>query len=204
MDTHRPNRIGILGGSFDPVHTGHLILASDAAEQLELDRVLFVPAAQAPLKSSSPTVSAEDRVEMLRLAIADDPRFELSTIEVNRGGTSYSIDTASAIAAERPEAKLFWIIGGDQARQLQDWDRIDELSQLVEFACLSRDETFQLPEGLPQALRIHPLQGRRLDISSTEIRERLKSGASTKYFLPEPVFRYINARNLYAVQPLDS
>ena len=116
-------RIGIFGGSFDPIHIGHLIIASDAAEQMKLDRVLFIPAAQAPLKSNTPEASADDRAEMMHLAIEDDPRFEVRRFEIDRGGTSFSIDTAEEIAREFPEAQLFWIIGGDQARQLGQWNR---------------------------------------------------------------------------------
>ena len=126
-------RIGIFGGSFDPIHIGHLIIASDAAEQMALDRVLFIPAAQAPLKPNAPEATANDRAEMTRLAIEADPRFEVRRFEIDRGGTSFSIDTAEEIAREFPEAELFWIIGGDQARQLDQWNRIDELAKLVEF-----------------------------------------------------------------------
>ena len=190
-------RIGIFGGSFDPIHIGHLIIASDAAEQMKLDRVLFIPAAQAPLKSHTPEASADDRAEMMHLAIEDDPRFEVRRFEIDRGGTSFSIDTAEEIAREFPKAQLFWIIGGDQARQLSPWNRIDDLSKLVEFICLERDISFARPSNLPESVTIHPKAMRRLDISSTEARERLKSDRASKYFLPEPVFRYINTRNLY-------
>lgn len=172
-------------------------MASDAAEQMKLDRVLFIPADQAPLKSRSPDATAADRIEMTRLAIADDSRFECRSIEIARGGTSYSIDTATEIAREFPYALLFWIIGGDQARQLDKWIRIEELANLVEFICLERDSTFVRPSGLPTNLIVHPKEMRRLDISSTEVRERLKNGDCSKYFLPEPVFRYIKTRNLY-------
>ena len=190
-------RIGIFGGSFDPIHIGHLIIASDAAEQMKLDRVLFIPAAQAPLKSNAPEATADDRAEMTRLAIEDDSRFEVRRLEIDRGGTSFSIDTAEEIAREFPHAELFWIIGGDQARQLAQWKRIDKLAKLVEFICLERDASFVRPDNLPESVAIHPKAMRRLDISSTEARERLKSGLASKYFLPEPVFRYIKTRNLY-------
>lgn len=190
-------RIGIFGGSFDPIHIGHLIIASDAAEQLKLDRVLFIPAAQAPLKSRSPDATDENRIEMVRLATEADERFDVRSIEIDRRGISYSVDTAQDIARENPAAQLFWIIGGDQARQLGQWERIEELAARVEFICLNRDEPFTPPESLPKSVTIHPMQTRRLDISSTEIRERLKNDRSPKYFLPELVFRYIKARNLY-------
>lgn len=191
------DRIGIFGGSFDPIHIGHLIIASDAAEQMNLDRILFIPAAQAPLKSRSPDATDDERIEMTRLAIEADSRFECRPIEIKRGGTSYSIDTAKEIAREFPNAQLFWIIGGDQALQLSQWERIEELAGLVEFICLERDASFVHPTDLPGNVTIHPKGLRRLDISSTEIRERLKNGHAIKYFLPEPVFRYIKTRNLY-------
>ncbi len=197
METASEEQIGIFGGSFDPIHIGHLIIASDAIEQMRLDRVVFVPAAQAPLKLNEPAASAEDRIEMTRQAIESNPRFELSTFEIDRGGTSYSIDTATAVATAHPDARLYWIIGGDQARLLGKWHRILELADLVEFISVERGEAFRPPEDLLPNVKIHPLATRRIDISSTEIREQIKNGAPSKYFLPEPVFLYIKSRNLY-------
>ena len=134
---------------------------------------------------------------MTRLAIESDSRFELSTAEIEHGGTSYSIDTAKTVAAAHPGARLYWIIGGDQAHLLGQWVQIRELADLVEFICIGRGEAMKPPEDLPPNVGIHSLAIRRVDISSTEIRERIKSGAPSKYFLPEPVFLYIKSRNLY-------
>ncbi|OUW17853.1 MAG: nicotinate (nicotinamide) nucleotide adenylyltransferase [Opitutales bacterium TMED158] len=190
-------RIGILGGSFDPIHIGHLIVANDALEQLELDRVLFIPAAAAPLKPKAHHATAEDRLAMTQLAIATDDRFEARDLEIARGGESFSIDTARAIASEFPDAALFWIIGGDQAEQLAKWHRIEALSETVAFICFDRGQRFERSTSLPDSIATHALKPRRIDVSSTEIRERLKSGHGAKYFLPDGVLSYIKARNLY-------
>jgi len=198
MSLPDPNlRIGLFGGSFDPIHAGHLSIAKKAIEQFQLNRVLFIPAAQSPLKTNSPAASDEDRLEMIRLAIGDNPSFEVSTAEIERGGVSYSIETAQRVAYQNPGAKLFWIIGGDQAKQLDRWRNIEELAQKVEFIYLERDEQTSLPEVVSSLTKLHPLQMERIPTSSTEIRNRAKSGDLPKYFLPEPVFHYIKSRNLY-------
>jgi nicotinate-nucleotide adenylyltransferase len=174
-----------------------LSIAKKAIEQFQLNRVLFIPAAQSPLKTNSPAASDEDRLEMIRLAIGDNPSFEVSTAEIERGGVSYSIETAQRVACQNPGAKLFWIIGGDQAKQLDRWRNIEELAQKVEFIYLERDEQTSLPEVVSSLTKLHPLQMERIPTSSTEIRNRAKSGDLPKYFLPEPVFHYIKSRNLY-------
>jgi len=198
MSLPDPNlRIGLFGGSFDPIHAGHLSIAKKAIEQFQLNRVLFIPAAQSPLKTNSPAASDEDRLEMIRLAIGDNPSFEVSTAEIERGGVSYSIETAQRVACQNPGAKLFWIIGGDQAKQLDRWRNIEELAQKVEFIYLERDEQTSLPEVVSSLTKLHPLQMERIPTSSTEIRNRAKSGDLPKYFVPEPVFHYIKSRNLY-------
>lgn len=190
-------RIGIFGGSFDPIHIGHLIIARDAMEQLELDRILFLPSARAPLKPQAHTASESDRLEMVSRALSSEPGFESLDIEIKRGGTSYSIDTAQEIEIRCPGARLFWIIGGDQSRQLDKWIRIEELAKRVEFICFARGEIVEADPAYPEGVTIHHLSSRRLDISSTEIRSRLKKGLSAKYFLPDEVLDYIKARNLY-------
>lgn len=190
-------RIGLFGGSFDPIHEGHLSIAKKAIEQFRLNRVLFIPAAQSPLKVNSPAASDEDRVEMIRLAIGDNPSFEVSTVEIERGGISYSIETAERVACQNPGAKLFWIIGGDQAKQLDRWRNIEDLVQKVEFIYLERDDQASLPEVISSLTKLHPLQMERIPTSSTEIRNRVKSGDLPKYFLPGSVFHYIKSRNLY-------
>ncbi len=190
-------RIGLFGGSFDPIHAGHLSIAKKAIEQFQLNRVIFIPAAQSPLKANSPAASNEDRIEMIRLAIGDSPSLDVSTVEIERGGISYSIETAKILARQNPEAQLFWIIGGDQVKQLDRWRNIEGLAQKVEFIYLERDDQTDIPEVVSNLTKLHPLQMERIPASSTEIRNQAKSGDLPKYFLPEQVFHYIKSRNLY-------
>lgn len=190
-------RIGLFGGSFDPIHNGHLSIASKASEQFQLDRVIFIPAAQSPLKANSPSATDSDRIEMIRLAIEAFPLFELSDIEIKRGGISYSEETTEKVLKQNPGAKLFWIIGGDQAKQLDRWRNIEVWARKVEFIYLEREEETKIPEIVSKLTKMHPLKMERIPISSTEIRQRVKTGDLPKYFLPEPVFHYIKSRNLY-------
>lgn len=192
-------RIGIIGGSFDPIHNGHLIIALDACEQFELDRALFVPAYQAPLKSKTPSASAKDRMAMVKLAAEGQPKFAVSDVDYRSEETSYSVRTAEALAAENPEAKLFWILGADQIAQLHLWRDIEKLAKLVSFIAFERPGSSSVvSKELPPAVEILRGKSRQLDISSTEIRERLKSGREAKYFLPANVFDHIKAQNLYS------
>lgn len=190
-------RIGILGGSFDPVHVGHLIAAQDACEHLALDRVLFLPAAQAPLRSGPPALPAKTRVRLLRAAIAGDPRFEVSTLELERGGTSYSVDSARALHAAHPTSELFWIIGADQAGRLGEWRAIGELAGLVEFIVLARPGFSISAASVPSGARLHPVAAHACEVSSSEIRERLAGGKSVRYLLPESVARLIEQEHLF-------
>lgn len=192
-------RIGIIGGSFDPIHNGHLIIALDACEQFELDTVLFVPAYLAPLKAKAPASSPDHRMAMTRLAIEGESRFACSDVDFRFGSTSYSVRTARAIGEEHPGADLLWILGSDQLAQLHHWRDVGELAALVSFIAFERPGSVSAAASdLPAHLRIHRGNSRQLQISSTEIRERLKSGRPAKYFLPANVFDYIKAENLYS------
>jgi nicotinate-nucleotide adenylyltransferase len=131
-------KIGFLGGSFDPVHLGHLAIAQDALEGAGLDRVDFIPAAVSPLKGRELTATAAQRLEMVRLAIAGDARFGVLDLELRRGGTSYTVDTVRELRALFPGAELFWVIGADQLARLAEWKEIGELVRLVEFVHLAR------------------------------------------------------------------
>ena len=131
-------RLGVYGGTFDPVHTGHLLLARDALEQCRLDAVLFVPCAQSPLKKKGPVATALQRVAMLRLALKSEPRFWLSRCELDRPAPSYAIETAREIQEAFPRAHLFWLLGHDQWEQLDLWRQIDDLRRLVRFIRLPR------------------------------------------------------------------
>lgn len=191
-------RIGIIGGSFDPIHIGHLIIASDACEQFELDRVLFIPAFQAPLKSKSPNASTVHRMKLVELATQDDARFEANDADYRFESISYSVRTAETLAEEYPGSELFWILGADQISQLHLWREIETLGRLVSFIAFERPGSASAKDPtLPANVRVLSGKSRQLEISSTEIRDRLKSHRPAKYFLPEKVFDYIKAENLY-------
>ncbi len=190
-------KIGFLGGSFDPVHFGHLLAAQDAFEQFPLDRLILMPAAQAPLKPNDVQSSAEDRLAMLRAATEWDRRFELSDFELRRGGISYTIDSARHFRALYPHDELYWVIGGDQLPNLHQWKDIGELAKLVQFIFLERP-------GYPVKARVeipglvlHRCDGHLLAISSTELRERTRRGRSLDYFVPHKAIVYIRERGLY-------
>lgn len=190
-------KIGFLGGSFDPVHFGHLIAAQDAFEQHRLDRLVLVPAAQAPLKPNDVQSSAEDRLAMLRAAVEWDHRFEISDFELRRGGVSYTIDSARHFRARYPEDELFWVVGGDQLPKLHLWKDIDELVQLVEFIFLERPGYPVKAHPEIPGLRLHRCDGHLLAISSTELRERVKHHLSLDYFVPHKAIVYIQEKRLY-------
>ncbi len=190
-------KIGLLGGSFDPVHFGHLLAAQDAYEQHHLDRLIFVPAAQAPLKPNDVQSSATDRLAMLSSAIEWDRRFEISDVELLRGGVSYTIDSARHFRALYPHDQLYWIIGGDQLPKLHLWREIGELAKLVEFIFLERPGfPLKATPDIP-GLRLHRCDGHLLAISSTELRERTRRGLSLDYFVPHKAIVYIRQHDLY-------
>jgi nicotinate-nucleotide adenylyltransferase len=192
-----PVRIGILGGSFDPVHFGHLIAAQDAYEQHQLDRLILLPAAQAPLKPQEVKSSPEARLAMLKAATEWDQRFEISDWELRRGGLSYTIDSARHFRAQYPNDRLFWIIGGDQLPKLHLWKDIAELANLVEFIFLERPgHPVKAYPPIPN-LRLHRCDGHLVEISSTELRERVRRGLSLDYFVPHKTILYIKEHALY-------
>jgi len=190
-------RIGFLGGSFDPVHYGHLIAAQDAFEQHELDRVIFVPAAQAPLKRAETRTSAVDRLAMVEAAIAGDARFAVSDFELKEGGVSYTIDSARHFRAEFPKDELFWIIGGDQLPKLHLWREIESLAQLVSFIFLERPGYPVKAEPRIFGLKLLRCDGHLVEVSSTELRQRATKGLSLDYFVPRNAVRYIQEKGLY-------
>lgn len=192
-DSRHVLRLGIYGGTFDPVHTGHLILATDALEQLELDAVLLVPCAQSPHKLGRQSASARDRLAMLRAATRNNPRLWVSRIEMDRPAPSYAVDTAGEVHRSFPKAKLFWLIGADQLPKLTTWERYRELKSLVTFAMMDRGEDrHRLPSGV-----IRLPHSRRVDISASEIRERIKRKLPIIPLVPAPVAAYIKRKNLY-------
>jgi nicotinate-nucleotide adenylyltransferase len=195
--TVRAVKIGFLGGSFDPVHFGHLIAAQDAYEQHRLDRLFLVPAAQAPLKPDDVRCSIEDRLAMLRAATEWDKRFEISDYELRKGGISYTIDSARHFRALFPHDRLYWIIGGDQLPRLHLWKDIAQLVQLVEFIFLERPgHPAKAMPDIP-GLRLHRCDGHLVEISSTELRERVRRGLSLDYFVPHKAVVHIAEKRLY-------
>jgi len=190
-------KIGFLGGSFDPVHFGHLIAAQDVYEQYKLDRLFLVPAAQAPLKPNDMQSQPEDRLAMLRVACEWDRRLEIDDYELSKGGVSYTIDSVRHFRAQFPKDDLFWIIGGDQLPLLQEWKDIADLAKLVEFIFLERPRHPSKPHPEIPGLRLHRCDGHLIEISSSELRQRVRAGLSLHYFCPQKVIAYIEGKQLY-------
>lgn len=195
-------RLGLMGGTFDPIHYGHLILADEASHQLGLERVVFVPARQPPHRARAPEAAAEDRYAMVLLATADHPRFDVSRIELDRAGPSYTINTVQALLAEWGEgAEITLLLGADAALELLTWHRHGELIRLCTLAVANRPGT--APERLAEVLpadylsRIHRLTIPGVEISATEIRARLRAGRSIRYLVPGAVSAYIDKYQLY-------
>ena len=189
------DRIAVLGGAFDPPHIGHLLLAQWALEELGVDRVVFMPYFSSAYKS--PVASAEDRVEMVRLAIAGLEGFELDTREVERGGITYTIDTVEDLLKTRPGLEIYWLLGADALQGLPSWKDWEKLVKLVKFAVATRHG-----EGLADQLRdmvgVVYLSMPRIEISSSLIRERLRQGLSVRFLVPDEVEAYIKRHGLYS------
>ena len=185
----RLKKIGIYGGTFDPIHHGHLILAREAREILDLDEVIFVLAAQSPHKTHLAPTGASVRWEMLTAAIACENGFVASRIEIDRPPPSYSIDTVEQLRATKPDAEFFFLIGEDNLPKLSSWHRFDELSRLVQFVVLDRSGT--------TVEERYPVVRRKIDISATTIRNRVASGQSIRYLVPEAVEQIVRRESLY-------
>ena len=186
-------RIAIYGGTFDPVHHGHLILAREAIETLRLQKVIFVPAAVSPFKKSGPVASGEIRLSMLRAATKDEIGFAVDDCELRRPPPSYTIDTIEDIQHRERDAEIYCVIGEDNVAELVKWHRFVELEKIVRFVVLDRT-------GGP-ANYSHEIIRRRIDISATEIRNRVASGQSIRYFVPQAVEEMIRREKLYQEQP---
>ena len=196
-------RIGVLGGTFDPPHLGHLWLATLAAEELELERVLFMPAGEPPHKRDRPLSAAADRLLMTRLAIAGEERFELSALEMERTGPSFTVDSVEELRRiHGPEVRLFLVMAADSLAQIDTWREPDRLLQLVEWAIGPRPGATAERTALVErfgvgAERIHLVDGPALDISSSEIRRRVAAGRTIRYLVPRSVEQHIHDRGLY-------
>jgi len=202
----RRERIGVFGGSFNPVHNGHLLLAQTALEQFDLDRILFMPCAVQPHKSAVALAPADLRETMLEAAILDNLSFDLLDIELRRGGISYSVDSLREIRDLHPQADLFFLIGADALTELHGWKDIYTLLDMCTFAVFARpgyDEQAFRPEALklnppwPERLLRKVCHARRIDISSSDIRHRVAEGLSIRYLVPQAVEMIIMEHHLY-------
>jgi len=189
-------RLGVLGGTFDPPHIGHLLAASDAFEALSLDKLLFVPSSLPPYKSHSVQGSPEQRLRMLELTIGDDPRFEASRLELDRVGLSFTVDTLAALAAETPGVSLFMLIGEDLATQIASWRDAARIADLATIVVLVR-ATAVPASALEASLPMTRIATRRIELSSTEIRDRARAGRSIHGFVTDAVAAFIDAAGLY-------
>ena len=169
-------KIGILGGSFNPIHHGHLLMAELARVKVGLDQVIFMPAACSPYKSGQALCDGRHRLHMIRCAIKGNPYFCASDMELKRGGTSFTIDTLRAVYGHNPKARFFWIIGEDNLAGLKQWKDFSQIIRLASFIAVSR---------------------RWYNISSSEIRQRIRQKKSVRYLTPETVMRYIEKKGLY-------
>lgn len=183
-------RIGVFGGTFDPVHVGHLSIAQAALECVPLDRIIFVPARRSPLKERGPFAPEADRLAMLRLATAGEPRFAVSTAELDRPGASYTVDTLEQLAGE---GELYLVIGADAARDFDRWQRAERIRELATLLVASRPGTPSPSEQAGLTVFDAPC----LDISSRELRARAARGRSLRYLVPDAALQHLDARGLY-------
>ena len=203
-------KLGIYGGSFDPIHLGHLLVAQAAIEELDLDRLYFIPAAQSPFKPDNQPAPAAIRLQLLRLSLAGKTNCEIDDQEIQRGGVSYTIDTLRGYAKKFPGAELFYLVGADHAAKLNEWREANELAKLAEFVVIPRpiwSSGFSRsgpPEGetpnpsFPPPFRGRVLKGFPLAVSSSQIRARVKAGLPIENLVPPFVASAIRAAGLYA------
>jgi nicotinate-nucleotide adenylyltransferase len=191
-------RVGILGGTFDPPHLGHLVVASEASEALGLERVLWVPSAEHPFKRGQVRTPAEVRLALVRAAIQGDPRFEACDLELRREGPSYTVDTLRQLSALHPGAELFLLVGADVVREMPAWREPQEVARLATIVAITRGG-----EGLPEGsmLPALPVPVTRVDVSATEIRRRVAAGLTIRYLVPEPVRDLVTREGLYRELP---
>jgi nicotinate-nucleotide adenylyltransferase len=188
-------KLGIYGGTFDPVHIGHLLVAQAAMEELGLDKLFFIPAAQSPFKVENQIAPAEIRLQLLRLALAGETNCEIDEQEIKRGGISYSIETLRDYAKRFPKAQLFYLIGADNISQLNEWREADELAKLAEFVAVPRPCEFVAE--FPKPFRGRILKGFPVEISSSQIRVRIKANLPVENLVPPFVAEAIRVAKLY-------
>jgi len=197
-DEQERERIALYGGAFDPVHCAHLGVARYALEQAQLDRVIFIPAAQSPLKLHTPMTEAATRLDMLELALQNEPDFDLDPFEIERGGISYTVETVRHFMHRYPQADLFWIIGGDQFEQLDRWRCIDELAQMLRFLVLPRTGADTQRPNLAKNLLYQVFDTPLMRESSSEVRRRCQQGDSLQGWVPAAVEAFISQQELYS------
>ena len=196
----RPLRIGIMGGTFDPVHHGHLVAASEVQDVFHLDEVVFVPTGQPWQKDGTGVSPAEHRYLMTVIATASNPDFTVSRVDIDRPGKTYTIDTLRDLAREYPDTELFFITGADALAQILSWKDSDELFELAQFIGVTRPGYELNEDGLP-ADRVHLQEVPAMAISSTDCRDRVAGGEPVWYLVPDGVVQYINKHRLYVGAP---
>lgn len=202
--SYQNKKVGIMGGTFDPIHYGHLILAQNALETYDLDEIMFVPSGTPWLKDSTKVLSRNKRVSMTGIAIEDNPKFALSTIEIDREGNSYSYETVEELKKEQPETDFYFILGADSLLEIEKWKHPDRLMAECTLLAAVRDNCDEdglkkqigyLEEKYNAVIRILP--ARRIDISSSDIRNLISEGKSVRYMLPNQVIKFIEKNHLY-------
>ena len=186
-------RIGVLGGTFDPVHLGHLVVASEVCAALALDKVFLVPANQQPFKDTTGHASPTQRLEMCRAATAGDDRLDVSDVDLVRGGVTYTVDTLADLGKVYPGAELFFIAGADAIARLSEWRDPERLMKLARFVGVSRPGYTNAILSAPHLVVDAPKMG----VSSTEVRRRVRTGAPVRYLVPGAVATYIDQHRLY-------
>ena len=187
-------KIGILGGTFNPIHNGHLVLADEVRQKLALEKILFIPVFSPVHKEAQDLIPAPERLKMVKMGIRDNPQFEALDIEIRRKGRSYTIDTLKALKIRYPEVKkFFFIVGSDGLAYLDSWKDIEEVMKLAKLVIAARPNypLRNLPKG------ILPVTIESIEVSGFRLRQRIKNGESVRYYLPQEVYKYIASRGLY-------
>lgn len=200
--TEKPRRIGVMGGTFDPIHHGHLVAASEVADHFDLESVIFVPTGQPWQKAGRRVSAAEDRYLMSVIATASNPRFQVSRVDIDRGGDTYTVDTLNDLNREYPGAELYFITGADALRSIVTWRHWEDMFDLAHFVGVTRPGYELSEEMLPEVHhdRVHLIDVPAMAISSTDCRERSADGRPVWYLVPDGVVQYIAKNNLYRTE----
>lgn len=201
--TTATRRIGVMGGTFDPIHHGHLVAASEVQDVFNLDEVIFVPTSTQPFKRGRRVTDPEHRYLMTVIATASNPRFTVSRVDIDRGGTTYTIDTLRDLSKQRPGAQFFFITGADALEKILQWKDVDQLFEMAHFVGVTRPGHEFVTEGLPHD-HISLLEVPAMAISSTDCRGRVHSGSPVWYLVPDGVVQYINKYQLYRGEAFDN